>query len=381
MGDFIGGVGSSLHTIIFFVIAISVLVSVHEYGHFWVARRCGVKVEVFSIGFGREIFGWTDRLGTRWRISMLPLGGYVRFFGDADATSALPDGTIAMTEAERKVSFAGQSVGKRAAIAAAGPIANFLLAIVLFYGLIVALGQPFTPPVVDKVSPGSAAEAAGLLPGDRILAVDGSSVERFEDLIMVIRLNQGTPVRLSVARAGEQLEIGATPTITEIDNGQGGKQKIGLLGVSSSGVEFKEHGVVDSLWYAVREVGSVVNVTATAVGQMIAGSRGTEELGGPLRIADMSGRVAKVGIDSFILLIAALSVNLALFNLLPVPMLDGGHLLFYAFEAIRGRPLGDRTQEFGFRVGLAMVLTLMVFATWNDLVQLRVVDFISRLFT
>lgn len=380
MGDFIGGIGSSLHTIIFFIIAISVLVSVHEFGHFWVARRCGVKVEVFSIGFGKELFGRTDRHGTRWRVAMLPLGGYVRFFGDADATSALPDGTIAMTEAERKVSFAGQSVGKRAAIAAAGPLANFLLAIVLFYGMFLALGQPFTAPVVDKVAEGSAAQAAGLQPGDRILTADGASIERFEDLILVMRLNQGTPVALTVDRGGERITINATPSITEIDNGQGGKQKIGLLGVSSSGVEFREHGVVDSLWYATREVGSVIDVTATAVGQMLRGTRGTEELGGPLRIADMSGRMAKAGIENFIWLIAALSVNLALFNLLPVPMLDGGHLLFYAFEAIRGRPLGDRTQEFGFRVGLAMVLTLMVFATWNDLVQLRVVDFISRLF-
>jgi len=380
VGEFIGGIGSSLHTIIFFIIAISVLVSVHEFGHFWVARRCGVKVEVFSIGFGKELFGRTDRHGTRWRVAMLPLGGYVRFFGDADATSALPDGTIAMTEAERKVSFAGQSVGKRAAIAAAGPLANFLLAIVLFYGMFLALGQPFTAPVVDKVAEGSAAQAAGLQPGDRILTADGASIERFEDLILVMRLNQGTPVALTVDRGGERITINATPSITEIDNGQGGKQKIGLLGVSSSGVEFREHGVVDSLWYATREVGSVIDVTATAVGQMLRGTRGTEELGGPLRIADMSGRMAKAGIENFIWLIAALSVNLALFNLLPVPMLDGGHLLFYAFEAIRGRPLGDRTQEFGFRVGLAMVLTLMVFATWNDLVQLRVVDFISRLF-
>lgn len=381
MGDIIGGIGSSLHTIIFFVIAISVLVSVHEFGHFWVARRCGVKVEVFSIGFGRELFGWTDRRGTRWRVSILPLGGYVRFFGDADATSALPDGSLQLTEAEKRVSFQGQSVGKRAAIAAAGPIANFLLAIVLFFGLFITLGQAFTAPVVEAVSPGSAAEAAGLQPGDRFLAVDGRSIESFEDLRLLMRLNQGTPVRIDIERAGKPMTVDVTPTITEIDDGQGGKQKIGLLGVAPAGVEFKERGVLDSAWYATREVGTVIHVTATAVGQMIGGTRGTEELGGPLRIADMSGRMARAGLENFIWLIAALSVNLGLFNLLPVPMLDGGHLLFYAFEAMRGRPLGERIQEFGFRIGLAMVLTLMVFATWNDLVQLRVVDFISRLFT
>ncbi|MCW0182962.1 RIP metalloprotease RseP [Zavarzinia sp.] len=381
MGDIIGGIGSSLHTIIFFVIAISVLVSVHEFGHFWVARRCGVKIEVFSIGFGRELFGWTDRRGTRWRVSILPLGGYVRFFGDADATSALPDGSLQLTEAEKRVSYQGQSVGKRAAIAAAGPAANFLLAIALFFGLFITLGQPFTSPVVDAVSPGSAAEKAGLQPGDRFKAVDGRSVESFEDLRLLMRLNQGTPVRVDIERAGQVLSIDVTPTVTEIDDGQGGKQKIGLLGVAPAGVEFKERGVFDSAWYATREVGTVVHVTVTAVGQMIGGTRGTEELGGPLRIADMSGRMARAGLENFIWLIAALSVNLGLFNLLPVPMLDGGHLLFYAFEAMRGRPLGERIQEFGFRIGLAMVLTLMVFATWNDLVQLRVVDFISRLFT
>lgn len=380
LGDIIGGIGSSLHTIFFFVIAISALVSVHEFGHFWVARRCGVKVEVFSIGFGRELYGWTDRRGTRWRVSALPLGGYVRFFGDADATSARPDGTLALTEAERKVSYQGQSVGKRAAIAAAGPIANFLLAITLFFGLFFVLGQPFTAPVVDTVAEGSAAEAAGLRQGDRFVAVDGRAVESFEDMRLLMRLNQGTPVRLDILREGAPLSIEVTPKVTEIDDGQGGKQKIGLLGVAPAGVEFKERGFFDSIWYGTREVGTVIHVTTTAVGQMIAGSRGTEELGGPLRIADMSGRMAKAGLENFIWLIAALSVNLGLFNLLPVPMLDGGHLLFYAFEAMRGRPLGERIQDFGFRIGLVMVLALMVFATWNDLVQLRVVDFISRLF-
>ncbi len=381
MVDIFSGIGSSLHTIFFFILAISALVSVHEYGHFWVARRCGVRVEVFSIGFGRELFGWNDRHGTRWRISALPLGGYVRFFGDADAASARQVDAAGLSPAERSVSYQGQSVGRRAAIAAAGPIANFLLAIALFFALFITLGQPFTAPVVDQVSPGSAAQAAGIQPGDRFLAVDGRDIESFEDLRLLMRLNQGTPVTVTLERAGAPLELTVTPSIVEIDNGQGGKQKVGQLGVAPAGVEFKERGFFDSIWYATREVGSVIDVTATAVGQMVAGTRGTEELGGPLRIADMSGRMARLGIENFIWLIAALSVNLALFNLLPVPMLDGGHLLFYAFEAIRGRPLGERIQEFGFRIGLAMVLTLMVFATWNDLVQLRVVEFISQLFT
>ncbi|MCF4164599.1 RIP metalloprotease RseP [Zavarzinia compransoris] len=380
LSDILGGIGSSLHTVFFFIVAISALVSVHEFGHFWVARRCGVKVETFSIGFGRELFGWTDKTGTRWRVSALPLGGYVRFFGDADATSARGDDSP-MTAEERRVSYQGQSVGKRAAIAAAGPVANFILAIFLFFALFFMVGQPFTAPVVDKVSPGSAAEAAGILPGDRFIEADGRSIESFEDLRLVIRLNQGTPIDIALDRGGARMDLTVTPGITEVDDGQGGKQKIGLLGVAPSGLEFRERGFFEALWYGTREVGSVIDVTTTAVGQMIRGDRGTEELGGPLRIADMSGKVAATGIANFIWLIGALSVNLALFNLLPVPMLDGGHLLFYAFEAMRGRPLGERVQEFGFRIGLAMVLTLMVFATWNDLVQLRVFDFISRLFT
>jgi len=380
LSGILDGIGSSLHTIFFFVVAISILVSVHEFGHFWVGRRCGVKVEVFSIGFGRELFGWTDRLGTRWRISMLPLGGYVRFFGDADATSARAQGCD-FSESERRTTYQGQSVGRRAAIAAAGPAANFLLAVVIFFGLFVTVGQPFTPPVLDRVLPGSAAEAAGIRQGDRVLSVDGRSVESFEELRLLMRLNQGTPVSLEVQRAGETLTVPVTPTIVEIDDGQGGKQKVGQLGVAPSGLEFKQRGVGDSIWYAVREVGTVVHVTTTAVGQMISGSRGTEELGGPLRIADLSGRVAREGVESFVWLIAALSINLGLFNLLPVPMLDGGHLLFYAFEAMRGRPLGDRIQEIGFRIGLALVLTLMIFTTLNDLVRLKVLGFIGRLFT
>ncbi|WP_233559907.1 RIP metalloprotease RseP [Oleomonas cavernae] len=381
MGEFFSGIGTSLHTIFFFIVAISALVSVHEYGHFWVARRCGVRVEVFSIGFGRELIGWNDRHGTRWRISALPLGGYVRFFGDADAASARQVDASELSPAERRVTYQGQSVGRRAMIAAAGPLANFVLAVVLFFAIFVTLGQRFTAPVADRIQPGSAAEAAGVHAGDRFLAIDGRSIESFEDLALKMRLNQGTPVEVTLDRAGQRLELTITPTITEVDNGQGGKQKIGILGVVSTRTEFKERGFFESIRYAVREVGTVVDVTATAVGQMVAGTRGTEELGGPLRIADMSGRVARQSLADFIWLVAALSVNLGLFNLLPVPMLDGGHLLFYAFEAIRGRPLGERIQEFGFRIGLAMVLSLMVFATWNDLVQLRVVQFISQLFT
>lgn len=380
MMEFLAWAGSSLHTILFFILAISALVSVHEYGHFWVARRFGVAIEVFSIGFGRELVGWTDRHGTRWKIALLPLGGYVKFLGDSDASSARSD-LAAVPEERRADTYQAKSVGARAAIAAAGPVANFIFAVFLFAVLFGVYGQPFTPAEVGAVTPASAAEAAGLKPGDRIVAIDGRSIERFEELQLIIRLNQGTPVVLGVARGDERLDLPVTPKVSEIDDGSGGKTKVGLLGISRSGTEFVRRGPLEAVWYGGREVWTVIHMTGTALGQMVTGARGTEDLGGPLRIADMAGRSASLGFANFMWLVAALSVNLALFNLLPVPMLDGGHLLFYACEAMRGRPLGERVQEFGFRIGLAMVLTLMVFATWNDLVHLRVVDFISGLFT
>lgn len=380
MMELLAWLGSSLHTILFFVLALSALVSVHEYGHFWVARRCGVAIEVFSIGFGRELLGWTDRRGTRWKISLLPLGGYVKFLGDSDGTSTRGD-LDAVPEARRADTYHAKPVAARAAIAAAGPVANFIFAVLLFAALFATFGQPFTPAEVGKVVAGGAAEAAGLKPGDRIVAIDGGGIDRFEDLQLVIRLNQGTPIDLRFLRDGQVQDIAITPKVVDEDDGNGRTVKVGQLGISRSGTEYVQRGPLDAVWYGAREVWTVIDMTGTALGQMVTGSRSTEDLGGPLGIATMAGRSASLGFASFLWLVAALSVNLALFNLLPVPMLDGGHLLFYACEAMRGRPLGERVQEFGFRIGLAMVLTLMVFATWNDLVRLRVVDFISGLFT
>lgn len=362
-----------------FLIVLTVLVFVHELGHYLVARRNGVRIEVFSIGFGPELFGFTDRVGTRWKFSAIPLGGYVKMFGDADAASTPDGGLRDMTEQERAVSFHHKRLGQRAAVVAAGPIANFLFAILALGILFIAQGQPFTPPDIGIVQPGSAAEEAGLEPGDRILAIDGAEIERFEDVQQIVRMNPGEAMNLVVLRDGREVGVSVTPQITEVTDRFGNTHRIGLLGVGRSGVEYRQLDPLSALWNAGKETAQLTVGTLGAVGQMIAGARGTEELGGPLRIAQMSGEVAQTGVVALVWFMAILSINLGLINLFPIPMLDGGHLLFYAVEAVRGKPLGDRAQDYGFRIGLALVLTLMVFATWNDLVHLRVVDFFRDL--
>jgi regulator of sigma E protease len=362
-----------------FLVVLTVLVFVHELGHYWVARRNGVRIETFSIGFGPELFGRTDKTGTRWKFSAIPLGGYVKMFGDADAAST-PSGAVrSMTPAEREVSFFHKRLGQRAAIVAAGPVANFLFAIIGLTLLFSIYGQPFTPADIGSVQPESAAAQAGMLPGDVIVEVDGQVIERFEEVQQIVRFNQGTPLTLVVQRDGQRLPISVTPQVTTVTDRMGNSHTIGLLGIGRAGMEYRRHDPLTALWQAGRETVNLTVGTLGAVGQMIGGSRGTEELGGPLRIAQMSGEVAQSGIVALIWFMAILSVNLGLINLFPIPMLDGGHLLFYAVEAIRGKPLGDRAQEYGFRIGLALVLTLMVFATWNDLVHLRVVDFFRDL--
>jgi regulator of sigma E protease len=363
-----------LLAIVAFLVVLTVLVFVHELGHYLIARRNGVRVEVFSIGFGPEIFGWHDRAGTRWKLSAVPLGGYVKMFGDSDASSALPaSGLPFMTEEERRVSFHHKRLGQRAAIVAAGPIANFLFAIVLFTGLFATVGQPFTPPDVGQVKEGSAADQAGIKPGDVIVRIDGAPIERFEQVQQIVRLNPGVPMVMTIKRDGAESDLTVTPQLTEITDNFGSKHRIGLLGIGrSGGMEYVRHSLPVATWRAVAETWNLTAGTLQAVGQMIIGARTTDELGGPIRIAQMSGEVASVGVVALVGFMAILSVNLGLINLFPIPVLDGGHLLFYAAEAIRGRPLGQRAQEYGFRIGLALVLTLMVFATWNDIVRLPI---------
>lgn len=365
-----------------FLAILTVLVFVHEMGHYLIARRNGVRVEVFSIGFGPEIFGWTDKAQTRWKIGLLPLGGYVKMFGDADAASRPDNDMGELSPEERAVAFPYKRLGQRAWIVAGGPIANYLFAIVLLAGLFMAVGQPFTPPVVGMVLEDSPAERAGFQPEDRIIEIDGSGIQSFEDIKRRISLGLGEEVTIVVLRDGHEVSLNATPAIVETTDNFGNTQTEGRLGISRSGVEFVEHGPVSAVWTASKETVSLTVSILKAVGQIISGTRSTKELGGPLRIAKMSGQVAETGTATVIWFMALLSINLGLINLFPIPMLDGGHLLFYAIEAVRGRPLGERAQEYGFRIGLALVLSLMVFATWNDIVHhVKVVEFIKNLVT
>jgi regulator of sigma E protease len=354
------------------IVVLTVLVFVHEMGHFLVARRNGVRVEVFSIGFGAEIVGWTDRHKTRWKISALPLGGYVKMFGDANAMSAPGDQLVEMTPEERAVSFHHKSVGRRTAIVAAGPIANFLLAIVVFAGLFTFVGQPFTSPVIGEVDAGSAAARAGFEPGDRIVAINGEPIERFQQVIRIVELGLGEPLTALVSRGDGTVTLHATPDVIERKDNFGHRYQVGRLGLRAKGVEYVRYDPASSLWRATEETAVLTVATFKAIGQMIVGTRSTEELQGPIGMGKMVGEMAEGGIVQAIWILAMLSLNLGLINVLPIPMLDGGHLLFYALEAVRRRPLTPRMQDYGFRIGLTLVFLLMAFATWNDLVHIKV---------
>jgi len=365
-----------------FLIILTVLVFVHEFGHYLIARWNRVRVEVFSIGFGPEVFGWWDRAGTRWKFSAIPLGGYVKMFGDSDASSGLPAAGLArLAQSDREVSFHYKRLGQRAAIVAAGPGANFLFAVMLLAILFTTYGQPFTPAEVGQVQPGSAAEQGGIHPGDVILSLDGSTVQRFEDVQQIVRLNPGVAMTIVVRRDGQEQTLHVTPSRTELTDRFGNHYQIGLLGIARSGMEYVKRDPATAIVQAGAETWDLSVSTLKALWQIIIGTRATDELGGPLRIAQMSGEVAQGGVVAVLWFMAVLSINLGLINLFPVPVLDGGHLLFYAAEAVRGKPLGQRAQEYGFRIGLALVLTLMVFATWNDLVHLRIVEFVKGLVT
>jgi regulator of sigma E protease len=299
----------------------------------------------------------------------VPLGGYVKFFGDANAASAADHAE--MTDEEKAVSFHHQPLPKRAAVVAAGPIANFILAMVLLAGLFAIIGQPFTPPIVNEVMPDSAAEAAGIEPGDRVVEIDGTTIERFETIRQIVTVNLGEPIEMVVERGGDNVVLTATPKIVEFKDRSGGVHKIGQLGiVRTGGVEFAHHDPVTAIWYAGKETVFLTVATLKHVGQMIMGSRSADGLSGPIGIARMSGEAAEFGVPSVIRLMALLSISLGLINLFPIPILDGGHLLYYAVEAVRGKPLGEKQQEFGFRIGLALMVLLFGFVTFNDLVRL-----------
>jgi regulator of sigma E protease len=375
-----GGFLHFLWVVFWFLIVLTVLVFIHELGHYLIARRNGVKIEVFSIGFGPELYGWWDRAGTRWKFSAIPLGGYVKMFGDADASSGLPINLSKLSLEERELSFHCKRLGQRAAIVAGGPIANFVFAIVALALLFMTYGQPFTPAEVGQVVQGSAAEAGGIRPGDTIVSIDGQSIDRFEDVQQIVRMNPAVALTMVVKRDGQPVTLHVTPSRVE-ESDRLGRREIGQLGIRGGAPKYVRRDPANAVAQAFGETWNLSATTLEAMWQMVVGRRTTDELGGPLRIAQLSGEVAQGGIVPLIWFMAVLSVNLGLINLFPVPVLDGGHLLFYAAEAIRGKPLGQRAQEYGFRIGLALVLTLMVFATWNDLVHIGIVDLVKRFVT
>ncbi|WP_249689873.1 RIP metalloprotease RseP [Stappia sp. WLB 29] len=358
-----------------FLFVLTVVVFFHELGHFLVARWCGVRVQAFSVGFGPELFGRNDRHGTRWKLSVIPLGGYVKFAGDENEASVPDQEALArMSEEERAGAFQTKPVSRRAAIVAAGPIANFILAIVIFALLFGLFGRPEISPRVDAVQPDSAAQAAGLMEGDLVLAIDGQRIETFSDMQRIVSVSADLPLAMLVDRGGQQLTIEVTPQRREITDRFGNVQSVGLLGVSRSASEedvvVRRFGPVEAVVEGSRETWFVVTRTAGYLAGIVTGRESADQLGGPIRVAQISGQVATLGFGALLNLTAVLSVSIGLLNLLPIPMLDGGHLMFYAAEALRGKPLSERAQEYGFRIGIAIVLFLMVFATWNDVLHL-----------
>ena len=354
-----------------FVVVLGVLVFVHEFGHYIVARWCGVHVEVFSIGFGKTITEWTDSIGTHWKLSWLPLGGYVKLHGQEQPHDVSEEVRASWIPGK---TFHDKKVLARAAVVAAGPVANFLLASVLFAGLFLTVGRPVTQPVIGEVVADGAAAHAGLLPEDRIEAIDGHSIATFEDIQRIVVARPGDRLSLTILRNHTQLDLPVTVGSHDVRG-----HAVGLLGIRGGKVDYVPAGVAESLVGGFVQTWKVTTDTFSGIAQMLNGTRSTDELGGPIRIAQLSGQVVQLGLASVLSFIAILSVNLGLINLFPIPVLDGGHLLFYLFEAIRGRPLPAKAQEYGLRAGIAVLATLFLFATWNDLTNIGLFRWVAGL--
>lgn len=350
-----------------FVLVLGPLVFLHELGHYLAGRWFGVKAEEFSIGFGREIAGITDKRGTRWKFGWLPLGGYVRFAGDMNPASQPSPEWLSLPASERAKTFQAKPLWQRAIIVAAGPIANFVVAIVILSGFALAYGQNMTPSVVGTVQPGSAAAVAGLQPGDRLTGLGGRSVETFTDIAKYAQLRPGEAVRIDFERGGQTMAADAVIGVREEQDRFGNKYRIGMIGVGSSAPVLKPVGIFEAPLVGIRQTADIVQMTLDGLGQIITGRRSLSELGGPLKIAQVSGERLAMGPVEFVFLIALISINLGFINLLPVPVLDGGHLLFYAVEAVRRRPVEPQVMEWAFRGGLIAILALMLLVTLNDL--------------
>jgi regulator of sigma E protease len=355
--------GNFTDWIIPFLSVLTIIVFFHELGHFLIARLCGVKVLVFSIGFGPELVGFDDRHGTRWKISAIPLGGYVKFFGDENEASVPSQATLAaMTPEERRLSFPGQPVGNRAAVVAAGPITNFILAIVIFAGVFMVFGKTTVIPRIAAVEPTSPAAAAGFKAGDVIVSIDDTKIDNFSDVQRIVSFSPGVPLTVVVNRDGALLTLKATPAE---------RDKRGMLGITRSNepgdVRTDPVTPLEAVRLGADRTWLVVSTSLTYLRDVVVGKQSADQIGGPIKIAQLSGEVAKLGFAALLELTALLSASVGMLNLFPIPLLDGGHLLFYAIELVRGRPLSERAQEVGFRIGLAIVSMLMIFVIGNDL--------------
>ncbi len=361
--------------IIPFLFVLTIVVFFHELGHFLVARWAGVRVLTFSLGFGPELAGFNDRHGTRWKISAVPLGGYVKFFGDdSEASTPSTEALASMSPEEQAGSFHHKKVGPRAAIVAAGPIANFILAIVIFTCLFTFFGKPSTTARVDKIEANSAAAASGFQVGDVVTEIDGKTIGSFSDMQRIVGIHAGDKLTFTVKRGDSSLQLQGTPELREVKDPFGNAHRLGVMGITRAtapgDVVTERVDPATAFWLGIKETWFVVDRTFAYIGGVFTGREAADQVGGPLRIAQISGQVATIGLAALIHLAAVLSISIGLLNLFPVPLLDGGHLLFYAVEAVRGRPLSIRAQEMGFRIGLALVLMLMVFATYNDILHL-----------
>lgn len=364
--------GLLIGTLLPFLAVLTIVVFVHEMGHYLVGRWCGIGVKAFSVGLGPELFGFTDKHGTRWKFSAVPLGGYVKFLGDMNATSTPDSGELEkLTEAEKRVAFHTQPVWKRAATVVAGPLFNFLLTIAVFTVLLLAYGKVVVEPMVASVQPNSPAAEAGFMPGDRFVSVDGSTVSSFDQVQRIVQRRAGDPIVFVLRRGDTEVSLTATPEIREIKDPLGNTMKVGIIGVQNDEKLGQPRNVtytpLTALQESVRDTGAIVVMTGQFLKRLVTGREDRCQLGGPVKIAKMSGQAAALGIEWLIQLAALLSVGIGILNLLPIPPLDGGHLAFYAIEAAMRRPVSERAMDLVYRVGFFAVLTFMVFVFWQDI--------------